>query len=76
MGRCYYAVGDYENAIKNEREAIRLIPHMQVMQRQLAMFERGGCEKGAGVGGRGSGKVEDGFNCNRDAVSCVMVGTP
>jgi tetratricopeptide (TPR) repeat protein len=48
LGRCYYAVGDYENAIKNEREAIRLIPHMQVMQRQLEMFEKEAAEHGGG----------------------------
>jgi tetratricopeptide (TPR) repeat protein len=59
LGRCYYAVGDYENAIKNEREAIRLIPHMQVMQRQLAQFEQAQVEKkGGGDGGQGTGKTE------------------
>jgi tetratricopeptide (TPR) repeat protein len=54
LGRCYFAVGDYENAIKKEREAIRLIPHMQVMQRQLEMFEKAVAEKG------GAGKAEGG----------------
>ena len=54
LGRCYYAVGDYENAIKNEREAVRLIPHMQVMLRQLAMFEKAAAEKGGGDPPRGT----------------------
>jgi tetratricopeptide (TPR) repeat protein len=49
LGRCYYAVGDYENAIKSEREAIKLIPHMQVMLRQLEMFEKAAAEKGSAV---------------------------
>lgn len=40
LGRCHYAAGDYENAVKNQREAVRLIPHMQVMQRQLTLFEK------------------------------------
>jgi tetratricopeptide (TPR) repeat protein len=61
LGRCYYAVGDYENAIQNEREAVRLIPHMQVMLRQLAMFEKAAAEKsgkGTEAGGQGSGKTD------------------
>jgi tetratricopeptide (TPR) repeat protein len=55
LGRCYYAVGDYENAIKNEREAVRLIPHMQVMLRQLAMFEKAAAEKEKGGGAKAEG---------------------
>ena len=39
LGRCYYAAGDLENAIKVQREAIEKHPHMQVMQRQLKQFE-------------------------------------
>jgi tetratricopeptide (TPR) repeat protein len=58
LGRCYYAVGDLENAIKNEREAIRLDPHLLVMQRQLAMFEKAAEKKGSGIGVQGSGQVE------------------
>jgi tetratricopeptide (TPR) repeat protein len=61
LGRCYYAVGDYENAIKNEREAVRLIPHMQVMLRQLAMFEQAAAEKGgkgSEAGRQGSGETD------------------
>ncbi len=40
LGRCYYAAGDYKNAVKFERQAIEKIPYMQVMQRQLALFEK------------------------------------
>ena len=39
LGRCYYAVGDLENAVKSQRKAVELAPHYLVMQRQLAMFE-------------------------------------
>jgi hypothetical protein len=39
LGRCYYAVGDYENAVKSQRKAVELAPHYRVMQRQLALFE-------------------------------------
>jgi hypothetical protein len=39
LGRCYYATGDLENAIKVQREAITKHQHMQVMQRQLKQFE-------------------------------------
>jgi Flp pilus assembly protein TadD len=39
LGRCYYAVGDLENAVKSQRKAVELAPHYRVMQRQLALFE-------------------------------------
>jgi tetratricopeptide (TPR) repeat protein len=45
LGRCYYAVGDYENAIKYERQAIAKVEHMQVMHRQLALFEKAQADK-------------------------------
>ena len=45
LGRCYYAAGDYENAIKYEREAIAKVEHLQVMQRQLALFEKARADK-------------------------------
>ena len=47
LGQCYYAVGDYENAVKYERQAIAKVDHMQVMHRQLAMFEKALAEKQA-----------------------------
>jgi tetratricopeptide (TPR) repeat protein len=40
LGRCYYSAGDLENAIRYQREAVKKHPHMQVMQRQLALFEK------------------------------------
>ncbi len=61
LGRCYYAVGDYENALKYQRQAIEKIDYMQVMQRQLAMFEKALAEKqGAGSGEQGAGSGEQG----------------
>ena len=39
LGRCYYATGDLENAIKVQREAIAKHRHMMVMHRQLQQFE-------------------------------------
>lgn len=51
LGRCYYAVGDYENAVKCERQAIDQVDHMLVMHRQLALFEKALAEK------KGQGEV-------------------
>ena len=48
LGRCYYAAGDYENAVKYERQAVAKMDYMQVMQRQLALFEKTLAEKKAG----------------------------
>ncbi|HEY3391116.1 MAG TPA: hypothetical protein VGK58_00265 [Lacipirellulaceae bacterium] len=45
LGRCYYAAGDYENAVKYQREAVEKVDYMQVMQRQLALFEKALAEK-------------------------------
>ena len=45
LGRCYYAVGDFENAVKYQREAIEKLNFMQVMHRQLALFESALAEK-------------------------------
>jgi tetratricopeptide (TPR) repeat protein len=39
LGRCYYAAGDLRKAIRYQRRAVDQIPHMQVMQRQLKLFE-------------------------------------
>ena len=39
LGRCYYAVGDLDNAIKYQRRAVAKQPHLQVMRRQLKFFE-------------------------------------
>ena len=40
LGRCYYAAGDLQSAIKVQSKAVELHPQMQVMQRQLEMFEK------------------------------------
>jgi tetratricopeptide (TPR) repeat protein len=45
LGRCYYAAGDYENAVKYQRQAIEKVDYMQVMHRQLALFEKALAEK-------------------------------
>ncbi|MEM8668559.1 MAG: hypothetical protein AAGG48_13655 [Planctomycetota bacterium] len=37
--RCYFAVGDLENAIVTQKRALRLEPHSPPLQRQLAEFE-------------------------------------
>jgi len=51
LGRCYYAAGDYQNALKYQRLAVEKVGYMQVMQRQLALFEKTLAEKqGAGSG--------------------------
>ncbi|MGV3485724.1 MAG: tetratricopeptide repeat protein [Planctomycetaceae bacterium] len=38
-GRCYFAVGDLQNAIAIQRRAVKLMPHSPPLKRQLAMFE-------------------------------------
>jgi tetratricopeptide (TPR) repeat protein len=39
LGRCYYAAGDFEKAVESQRKAVEAAPHIQVMQRQLKVFE-------------------------------------
>ena len=39
LGRCYYALGDLERAVEVQRRAVEMQPHMQVIKRQLVMFE-------------------------------------
>ena len=48
LGRCYYAAGDYKNALKYQRQAVAKVDYMQVMQRQLALFEATLAQKGEG----------------------------
>jgi tetratricopeptide (TPR) repeat protein len=47
LGRCYFAAGDIDNALKYQREAIKKVGYMQVMHRQLAQFEKAKTEKQA-----------------------------
>jgi hypothetical protein len=49
LARCYYAAGDFENAVKYEREAIAKVNYLQVMNRQLALFEKALADKKAGA---------------------------
>ena len=38
-GRCYYRLGDYENAVKYQRQAVSRDPHSGQLLRQLELFE-------------------------------------
>ena len=38
-GRCYFAIGDLENALRVQRRAVKLMPHSPPLTRQLAEFE-------------------------------------
>lgn len=49
LGRCYFAAGDFENAVKYEREAITKNDYLQVMKRQLAEFEQALAREKAGA---------------------------
>jgi tetratricopeptide (TPR) repeat protein len=46
LGRCYYATGDLENAIKYQSQAVKLDPHSGQMQRQLEFFKQEQAAKG------------------------------
>ncbi len=39
LGRCYFSAGDFDNAVKYQREAVRLSPHERQMAAQLAEFQ-------------------------------------
>ena len=39
LGRCYYRLGDCENAVKFQRQAVRRDPHSGQLIRQLELFE-------------------------------------
>jgi tetratricopeptide (TPR) repeat protein len=45
LGRCYYAAGDLENAIKYQRQAVAMHPKVKVMKKQLEMFEQALADK-------------------------------
>jgi tetratricopeptide (TPR) repeat protein len=38
LGRCYYALGDLENAVKYQSKAVEINPHSGLMNKQLALF--------------------------------------
>jgi tetratricopeptide (TPR) repeat protein len=39
LGRCYFAAGDYKNAVHYQKLAVAQAPYMQQMKRQLKQFE-------------------------------------
>ncbi len=43
--RCYFALGDLDNAIRTQKRAIKLMPHSPPMLRQLAEFEAASKER-------------------------------
>ena len=49
LGRCYYALGDLENAIRFQSRAVQLEPSTQQIRRQLEFFrnESAGAAKAA-----------------------------
>ncbi|QDU54865.1 hypothetical protein [Aeoliella mucimassa] len=40
LGRCYYAAGDIDNAIKYQSQAVEYRPHMRTLKRQLDEFRQ------------------------------------
>lgn len=40
LGRCYYAKGDLENAVKHQARAYELEPHSQAIRRQYELFKK------------------------------------
>jgi tetratricopeptide (TPR) repeat protein len=40
LGRCYYALGDLDNAVKYQTRAVRLEPSTQQIGRQLKLFQK------------------------------------
>lgn len=38
LGRCYYALGDYKNAVKVQSQAVEINPFSGLMTKQLALF--------------------------------------
>jgi len=46
LGRCYYAAGDLENAVKYQSQAVKLDQHSGQMRRQLEFFQKELAAKG------------------------------
>ena len=40
LGRCYYANGDFKNAVKYQAQAVKLEPHSAQIRRQLRTFQK------------------------------------
>jgi tetratricopeptide (TPR) repeat protein len=40
LGHCYYALGDYENAVKTQSRAVELDPESGLMSKQLEVFRK------------------------------------
>ena len=40
LGRCYYAIKDYKNAVKSQSQAVKLDPHSKQIGRQLKLFQQ------------------------------------
>jgi tetratricopeptide (TPR) repeat protein len=49
LGRCYYAKGDYENAVKEQLHAVKLMPHSGQIRRQLELFQKALADHKAGA---------------------------
>ena len=47
LGRCYYAKGDLENAVKYQSQAVKLDPHSGQIRRQLDLFQKELAARGA-----------------------------
>ena len=47
LGRCYYALGDYANAVKYQSQAVELNPHSGLMKKQLTLFREALAKKQA-----------------------------
>jgi tetratricopeptide (TPR) repeat protein len=45
LARCYYALGDYENAVKYQSSAAKLEPYSRQIARQLQQFEQALAQK-------------------------------
>jgi len=46
LGRCYYAAGQLEKAVEQQRRAVELSPQLRVLRRQLEQFEAALAERG------------------------------
>lgn len=47
LGRCYFALKDYPNAVKYQQQAVTIEPHSGTMRRQLEMFRKALADAGA-----------------------------